>query len=106
MTKRTKVVEYDSCDFCGDIEPARGQCGICDKYYCKVHGELYPWADQGYEFCYDHYQLVSGIVKNTGIPMGFIERKLRGEEFSSYVKQQWDERGYEKIWRDCVEVRQ
>ena len=96
--KRTKIVVYNSCDLCDSIEEAKGQCDICGKYLCAKHCQNYPWGDQEYQFCSEHYAIVQDIIKKTGIPIGFVVPKLKGEGLG-YMKDLWNERGYEDLWR-------
>lgn len=102
--KREKWVEYDACDFCDSTMEAVGCCDICGKHYCPAHGQHYPYGDQIYTFCDAHYEQAIAILTNTGIPLGFIEYKLRGREFNQYMLYMWSERGYEKKWNDFMEV--
>lgn len=96
---RTKVVIYQSCDLCGSEEEAKGRCNICDRYLCSEHYNPYPWADQLYAFCPEHYKIVYDKIKATRIPIGFVVDKLKGLPLSEYNQRIWDERGYEPLWR-------
>jgi len=97
--KRTKEITYDSCDLCDSEEKAKGQCDICEKYLCSNHHNFYPWGDQMYEFCPKHYELVSSIIKETEIPIGFVVNKLTNKMTPSLEKQ-FIERGYDKLWKE------
>lgn len=97
--ERTKAVTYQSCDFCDNADEAKGKCDICDKCFCEDHGQNYPWGDQLYQFCSEHYPIIDDIVKKTGIPVAFVVPKLRGERLSEYKQDLWNERGYESKWK-------
>lgn len=97
--KRTKQIEYNSCDLCDSEDKAVGKCDICDKYLCELHNRNFPWRDQMYQFCSEHLNVVSKIVEETGIPIGFIVTKLRGEILPSYRQDMWNKRGYEEKWK-------
>ena len=97
--ERKKIVTYQSCDFCSNVDEAKGQCDICGKYFCEDHGRYYPRADQLYRFCLEHYPIVQDIIKKTGIPVGFVVPKLKGEELPGFVQDLWNGRGYESKWK-------
>lgn len=97
--ERTKTITYQSCDLCDSIEEAKGECDICGKHLCEIHCQEYPWADQMYQFCPDHFDVVLEAINITGIPIGLILVKLKGEQLSEYGQDLWDERGYEEAWK-------
>ena len=95
--KRTRTVEYQSCDLCDNPEETTRVCDICHKYVCREHSRAYPWGDQIYYFCSQHFRLVESIIGETGIPMGFVVAKLTGK-MSGYTEKQFTERGYAALW--------
>lgn len=97
--ERKKVITYQSCDICDSKDEAKGKCDICGKYFCEKHGRSRLWADQEYQFCFEHYPIVQDIIKKTGIPIGFVVPKLRGEDLPEFQQDLWDERGYESKWK-------
>ena len=97
--ERKKVITYQSCDICDSKDEAKGKCDICGKYFCEKHGRSRLWADQEYQFCFEHYPIVQDIIKKTGIPIGFVVSKLRGEELTEFLQDLWNERGYESKWK-------
>lgn len=112
--KREKWVEYNACDFCGGNEPgfideAVGCCVICGKYYCPNHGQDYYWSNRGrhypypddvYPFCNEHYTQVKTIIDNTEISISFIIQKLRGDVTGDF--EPWIED--EERWNDYMEL--
>ena len=92
------MVIYQSCDFCNNSDGAEGQCDVCGKFFCKDHGQNYPWGDQLYQFCSEHYPIVRDIIKKTGIPIGFVVSQVKEKPLSEYEQQLWNERGYEEKW--------
>lgn len=101
--KRTKQVTYNSCDLCDSEEEAVGRCDVCGKYLCGVHNRHFPWADQRYQFCSEHLNVVLKIIEKTGISIGFVVSKLKRRSFSEYERLMWDERGYEGLWNGAIE---
>lgn len=105
--ERTKLVTYQSCDLCDNPEETQAACDICHKYLCASHSRVYPWGDQLYYFCSKHYELVNSIIKETGIPIGFVVYKLtvpaggenyyHEQEFIAHYAARWKDE-----WRQQV----
>jgi len=98
--ERTKVVTYQSCDLCDNPEETNASCYICHKYLCHNHQYPYHWGDQVYTFCSEHFALVSLIISQTGIPIGFVVYKLTAKVPNILREKEFSERGYSKLWKE------
>lgn len=98
--KRTKMVDYQSCDLCDNPEETTVRCDICHKYLCNTHQQIYPWADQVYWFCAKHFHLVHSIIEQTKIPIGFVVYKLTATALNIYTERKFAEGGYSALWKD------
>ena len=102
--QRVRTITYQSCDLCDSLDEAIGKCEICNKYLCKEHYHRRAWGDQEYSFCFEHLKLVSSIIKQTGIPIGFVVYKLTPQVPLTYLEDMFKEQGYDKLWREGWEV--
>lgn len=98
--QRTKTITYQSCDLCDSPDEAKGKCDICGKWLCSEHYYGQPWADQYYSFCLEHIQLVMSIIKQTGIPIGYVVYKLTPQVPLEYIEKKFKAKGYDRLWKN------